>query len=692
MDPRRIIHILILAVLATGLSLRLSAQDMRTADQGRGDYGIQQNNTSSNPFDTPEDGEGEENQKQDSVKKKRPKKPLESFFFPDSIRARTYFTWTTDLKTNNVNMGSIDTLADDFQVDFPYLKQGVGDAYLGNLGAGSVPLNFFDRRQYRDFAFTQTLFRYITTPANARFFNAKKPFTQLGYISAGQKKYMEENFSALHAQNVSPSTGFNVDYHSLGTRGIYTRQKTRDKDMSLVFSHTGKRYSAQGGYVYNSINMRENGGLVSDWDITDTVYEVPENVPMRLADANNKLRNNAFFVVQSFGVPLARMSEEDFTMADKPAFYIGHAFEYNKWNRVYSDAKSGSGDYYSHWYINPTTTRDSIAERLIANRLFLQIQPWDRDGIVGVIDAGIGLDNHRYYQFELDQYYDGNVKGVTRNDYYAYGSVKGKFRKYFDWGADARMVPAGYRSGDLEVGGNADLSLYIKQRPITLSGQVRFSRLTPSYWSENYFSNHFVWNNSFAKETETRAEIRLSAPYYKIEAVAFQSVLGNRVFYGADCMPQQSSNVVSVTGVYLRKDFRLGIFNFNNRALLQWSTDQTVAPVPLVSVYGSYFLQIPIVKQVLTVRVGIDARYNTKYYAFGYNPAIGQFYNQREKEIGNYVMADAFVSAKWKRMRILVKYQHLNEGWFNTREYFTVLHYPLNRRVFKFGISWAFYD
>ena len=55
-------------------------------------------------------------------------------------------------------------------------------------------------------------------------------------------------------------------------------------------------------------------------------------------------------------------------------------------------------------------------------------------------------------------------------------------------------------------------------------------------------------------------------------------------------------------------------------------------------------------------------------------------------------MIDVFVAAKWKRMRILAKMQHLNDNLFGDRNYFTVLHYPQNKRVFKMGFSWSFYD
>ncbi len=57
----------------------------------------------------------------------------------------------------------------------------------------------------------------------------------------------------------------------------------------------------------------------------------------------------------------------------------------------------------------------------------MQIQPWDRDGAVGVINAGIGNDAHHYYQFRLQDYMGSN-EGVNRNSTYVYGSIEGNVK------------------------------------------------------------------------------------------------------------------------------------------------------------------------------------------------------------------------------------------------------------------------
>lgn len=645
-----------------------------------------------NPFNSQSlDGDETQGDEKDSTVQKI-RKPLESFLFDDSTRMRANFAWFANLYKNSITPTDIDTALNFLQLDYPYQRDGVGDAYTGQLGGPTIPLNYVDRPEYRNFEFADVFNAYYYTPQNAPHYNVKAPFTQLTYISSGQKNKLEENFQIRHAQNVSPSTGFNVDYKSRGAKGIYNWQRARDKNFSMALAHTGKKYTVHAGYIYNAVFLRENGGLVNDRDVTDTIFELPENVPTNLLDAENRIKNNSFYVVQSYGVPLKKLTEDDFSIADKSSVFFGHAIEYHSWNKKYNDTKAQSGDFYDNWYISPIATNDSISERLLSNRFFIQMQPWDRDGVLGTLDAGFGIDNHQYYYFKPDDYLSGNIDGERETSYYAYGGVDGKIKEYVNWNGDIRFHPFGYRSGDLKVNGNIDLRAFVKDQPITLSGKFLFERRNPGYWSENYFSNHFAWSNSFNKETETRFEGALEIPSIELKVGVYQSLLTDKIYYNEESLPTQSSEAVSVTGIYTQKNFVFGGVHLNHRFLLQWSTSHDVVPVPLASAFVSYYYEFNVVKDILRVQIGVDGRYNTKYYAFGYNPAIAQFYNQREAEIGNYPMLDAFVGAKWKRMRILVKMQHVNENLFGSRDYFTVLHYPQNKRALKFGISWSFYD
>ncbi len=647
----------------------------------------------------------------DSTRTEKKKMPLESYFFNDSIRALNNFMWTINKEYNQVYTMPLDTALTHWRIDYPYNKVGVGDMTLGGLGQSSQPINYFRRQGYQDFLFAQTFDTYIFDMENVTFSNLKSPFTQLNYLESGSKSYREVNFEVRHAHNINPSTGFKVDYKQRGTKGLYARQDTENKNLALTFSHTGKLYSAHVGFINNKIVTEENGGVVGEWAVRDTTYEMTIGIPTKLqdAEAGNTYRNTAFFVDQSLAIPLEPVTERDFSVAHLSTLYVGHSFEYNRWSKVYTDvyatytddrdSKDEDGNYvpaektyYDNWYINPSATRDTLFEQVISNRLYLQAQPWNRDGVVGTISGGVGVDHHTYAQFSLDDYLSGGVKSEKFISYFTYGAAEGKIKRYADWGAKLKYYPSGYRGGDYSASANLALKAYIQNKPMILSGEISSENTSPSYWQENLFSNHYVWFTPLLKENKTRLAVKFEIPSLAIEVSGWQEVVSNKIYYDASSMVSQSDDLISVTGLYARKDFRINGLHLDHRVLMQWSTDQTVVPLPLFSAYLSYYYEFWVTRNVLRMQIGADTRYTSEYYMPGYNPALSTFYNQRDAESGGYPYMDVYVAGKWKRMRIYLKYQHVNQGLLGNNSYFQVADYPLNPGMFKIGISWGFYD
>lgn len=696
----------LLVVLPREVSAQLDARALQRAQQNG-------ENTSlygSNPYENSEEEEQGQNPA-DTTKKERIRKPLESYFFSDSVRALPNFLWTLRRGYNKIDIGPLDTTLTDWRIDYPFYRKGVGDIAIGGLGQGTMPTDYFERSHDFDNTFAQPYEVYTYDMENVPFYNLKKPYFHMTYLESGQKKYREEHFELTAAHNISPSTGFNINYKARGTRGQYDRQRTKNHNLEAAFSHTGKRYSIHAAYINNHIEQQENGGVVGEWAITDTTYEMPSGVPMRLAgaEAENTYRNNAFFVVQSYGIPLLPVTESDFSIAHLPAIYIGHSFEFNAWSKTYKDKRStyinerDSRDeegnfvpkeysYYENWYINPERTRDSIYERLISNRLFIQAQPWNRDGVVGTLNGGVGFDLHTYSQLTLDSYVTGKYDEAKETSFYAYAGIDGKIRRYADWGANFKFHPSGYRSGDLSIDAHIALKAKIKGHPLILEGDFLMERRTPGYWQQNLFSNHYVWFTPLNKETDTRFEVALKMPSIALELGFKQGVVTDKVYYDATSQIAQASDAVSLTSVYAHKDFRIGGLHLDHRVLLQFSSNQEVVPVPLLSAFLSYYYEFWVVRDVLRMQIGADCRYNTEYYGPAYNPALSAFYNQRDVETGNYPYTDLYVMGKWKRMRIFLKYQHFNRGLFGNGNYFSVAHQPLNPGMFKIGISWGFYD
>ena len=96
----------------------------------------------------------------------------------------------------------------------------------------------------------------------------------------------------------------------------------------------------------------------------------------------------------------------------------------------------------------------------------------------------------------------------------------------------------------------------------------------------------------------------------------------------------------------------------------------------------------------MTINLGGDVRYFTKYYAPDYSPLIGQFTIQdngeNNVEIGNYPIVNVYANMHLKHTRFFVMMTHVNAGDGGRR--FFVPHYPLNGMVLRFGVSWNFFN
>ena len=250
-----------------------NARTLQRAQQ-RGETG---NLYGTNPYEqTGEEGEeGQDGQPQDTTKKERRiRKPLESYFFSDSIRALNNFRWSVKRDYNRVEISPLDTTLTDWRIDYPFFREEVGDIAQGALGQTSLPMNYFRRPQFFDFSFASPYYAYTYDMENVPFYNTKKPIIRMTYLESGQKRFREENFNIMHAQNISPTTGFNVDYKARGTRGQYVWSRTKNHNLSVAFSHTGKRYSVHAAYYNNHIEQQENGGVVGD--VGHRRYDVPD--------------------------------------------------------------------------------------------------------------------------------------------------------------------------------------------------------------------------------------------------------------------------------------------------------------------------------------------------------------------------------------------------------------------------------
>ena len=265
----------------------------------------------------------------------------------------------------------------------------------------------------------------------------------------------------------------------------------------------------------------------------------------------------------------------------------------------------------------------------------------------------------------------------------------------------------GKDAGQMKIDADADVNFALFGDTVRLQASGFFHRLNPTFYYRHYHSKHFWWDNDdMSKIIHTRIEGKFG--YEKTKStvlVAFDNIKNHTFFAmgynvtddygrtGNTLSVVQKSGAISLLTLELQQKLKLGPLHWDNVITYQKSSDDMALPVPDLNIYTNLFLRFKIAR-VLKCDFGADARFFTKYYAPDYSPALGQYAVQtgeHRTEVGNYPIVNIYANFHLQRTRFFVMMSHINAGQ-GKPDYFLAPHYPLNQRIFRFGVSWNFYN
>jgi len=596
------------------------------------------------------------------------------------------FAWYIDKKTYDLIVTkTFDSTLFLNHLILPGQKNMSFVSYLGNMGSPLIPDHFFDRYEDVPFLFSSGFAYYQQPVLERRHFNVRRPHTQIDYSTGGSRKNAEQNLLIMHTQNVNRYTNIGLQYNYYSTKGIYENQLTRNNDFTFFASYYKHRLMAQGTFAYTYIKNQENGGLLDDKFIQDTVVE-PNLVPFSLKKASTEYRKRSFSGVVGYDIIALKTTDSD-TNKLKSILAAKLIFEGYRYTRLYVDAETDSS-YFKNFYINTSSTHDSVYLATYQSTLLVELSQIAKyPGIPGLRAWVSNLFGSYYYLTPEDFIYSQNNKKINTN-HFGFGIYSNS--PYLNYSGAARFFLSGYRSADKELFGRLSILPWKSKEMPFISGELSITDREPDPFLKQYFSNHYKWNNNFDKESRFRISAKIGAEKIGFEAGYNLVHILNYIYFDTLALPTQASNV-TVTSAYLQKVLKLGGLHLVGKAVWQAITNTEAMGLPTLLGFGALYYQYPLVKNVLTVQLGISAFYRTPFYADVYNPATGIFHRQKDREIGNYPYADVFLNAKWKRTNLFFKFEHVNQG-YPDNQYFISVHYPYNPRMFKFGLSWMFYD
>lgn len=394
-----------------------------------------------------------------------------------------------------------------------------------------------------------------------------------------------------------------------------------------------------------------------------------------------------------------------------------HTLDLNKYNRIYQ-AYETPDDYYANTYYQCNEGYsywgDSIYDKTkhlsVKNTLSIALL----EGFNKYAKAGLKVfASHELRKFEMPAIMegtDGTVACLGRwneNTVSIGGQITKTLGQTWHYNIMAETWLAGEDAGQLKVDFSTDLNFPLFGDTVTLAAKAYFYRLNPTFYQRHYHSKHLWWdNNDMNMETRTRIEglftYRKTNTRLRVAIEEIQNYTYFGMSYDATTVTRtgmtagvnQCGANINLMTAQLMQNFRLGILNWENIITYQNSSQEDVLPVPALNLFTNLFIKFKIVNE-LTVELGGDAYFFTKYFAPDFSPQLNQFAIQKNEasrvKLGGYPFVDVYANMHLKHTRFFIMYSHINEG-NGTNMYFLAPHYPQNGKILRMGLSWNFFN
>lgn len=604
--------------------------------------------------------------------------------------------WRLNPKNGDRIVMPMDTARYNFQQTSIPDGYSVAAGYLAPIGSPFISKIFFDRDDATQFPFYEAYSPYAITPDKHLYFNTRVPYAQLHYQSAGSNRQKEAHFKALLTANINKKLNFGVEGEYLNARGFYNQQSIKHNNWKFFGDYISDRWEAHLFASTSTIHQFENGGITDERYIRepDSIAHrfITTDIPVKFQNTWNKLKTDNLLASVKYNLGYHEVLKKDSLGVTKGKFipvaslslisrYIGQDRRFLSHDSTRTD---GIDSFYPKHYYNEAVD-DSVTYSAIKNTFAISLRegfkPWVKFGLTGFIE-------HELRNFSMLDSVNGKLdRSKHRESLVTLGGILNKQQGEnlrFDLQADVCLLGADL--GALNLEGRVETALDIAGKRTTLTGTAYLRNQTPNFLQENYRSKYFWWKETFGNTRRAFLGGELFIPFTNTTLSVGVENLQNYIYLNKEKKMSQHADNVQVLMAKVDQRLRLGIFHWDNQVVYQTSSNQDVIPVPKLSVYSNMYLKGLLAKE-LTFQLGVDAHYHTKYFSPGYEPALLQFYNQQEREIGNYPIATAYANMHLKQTRFFVMFYNVASKFIKPREYFLLPGYPANPFLFKLGLS-----
>ena len=386
-----------------------------------------------------------------------------------------------------------------------------------------------------------------------------------------------------------------------------------------------------------------------------------------------------------------------------------HTATFDNYKRIFQANDAPDGYYLNDYYDESLQTSDSIYDKTkhwelrntLAVALLEGFNKWAKAGLKAFTTYEL-----RHYTLPND---DLTIGSYNEKTLYVGGQLNKTQGSVLHYNVTGTVGVMGDSNGDVTVDADADVNFRLLGDTVQLAAKAFFHSTSPTYYFTKYNSRHLKWDIDFDNTVHSRIEGIFSLNRTRTQLRVGFDEIKNYTYFAQSydlqangtnyqrlnntVAPIQENSPISLLTLQLKQDFTLGMFNWENVITYQSSSNNNALPVPKLNIYSNLYIKFKIAR-VLKCDLGADVRYFTKYYAPDYSPALGQFTTQASEDnrvkVGNYPIVNVYANFFLKHTRFFVMLSHVN--YTEGGKYFFTPHYPLNQRLFRFGLSWNFFN
>lgn len=580
------------------------------------------------------------------------------------------------------------------EYDYNYLRRDVfGLLPFANEGQtyNSLQYGLSSLSAFPEFGYKAKHFNYLEVN-QINYYSVATPLSELYF-----KTVMEQgqNLDAFVTLNTSKQFNFSVAYKGLRSLGKYINQLSSSGNFRFTTSyHTlKKRYFVNAHFVSQDILNGENGGITNpeDFEGGDAAFEERPRLNVYLKDAKSFLKGKRLFADHHFRINAA--AKENNLYVVHQMNYENKFFEYNQATiptTITSNTGTVStfnrfGDLYVAGAINNQVRYDKIYNKLGAqyeNTKLGKFQFFVED-----------FRYHYYYNSALylsGQTIPSAIKETVNTIGGQYEYRKNNWNGKFFYSCAVSDQSLFHLEGNLTYHLNANNKIAFQYQNLNKLPNHNYNLHQSSYINYN-------WYHDFKNEKINKLVVDAITQWG--QASLQLTTLNDYLYFSNDnqanlqlVSPKQYDKTINYLSLKVSKEFKFQKWALDNTILFQ-KTDQAdnILNVPELVARNTLYYSRNVFQKAMFLQTGVIFNYFSKYYGNDYNPIIGEFFVQNQKQIGAFPTFDFFVNARVRQTRIFLKAEHFNST-MTGNDFYSAPNYPYRDFIIRFGLVWNFFQ